>query len=574
MYFSERCHRFLLMTAFVILLISLNSESKAANRKTTVSKTSRAKLGVVIVFDQLRADYLTRWQSQFVKGGFRRICESGTWFQNCNYPYGRTITAPGHASVSTGCSPRTHGIIGNQWYDRASRRVISCVAMSPYRRVPARGNRSAVTAFGCPNRLLAPTTADALNSQTNGKARIVSCSIKDRSAILSGGKRPDACYWFDTPTGEFVTSTYYRGRPHEWADRFNKAGHVNRWFGKSWQRLRKELDYEKLSGPDDVAGEKNIYSQGRTFPHPMGPKTKLPGKNYYSAVTNSPFGNELLLQFVKTAVVAEKLGTDEIPDLLCVNFSSNDKVGHTWGPDSQEVLDTTLRADLIVQDLLNFLDQKVGKGQYVVTITADHGVCPLPEVSRKKGRDSQRLSFPEIARGAEKHLRKKFGYKPSDASNCIESSNTGAFYLNRKWLKSRKLNSNTVERELARWLKTQPGIIEAFTRLGLTSPGEPKSDLERRLRLSYYPGRSGDVCMVEKPYDLLSWSGLTGTSHGSPHPYDTHVPLLVYGCGIPSGISKEKVTPQATAAIIARSLGIRPAGKADPKVPKKLLNVK
>ncbi|GAB4140756.1 MAG: hypothetical protein Tsb009_10240 [Planctomycetaceae bacterium] len=521
-------------------------------------------MGVVLVFDQLRADYLTRWRSHFVKGGFRRLTDEGLWFQNCHYPYSGTFTAPGHASVSTGCSPNTHGIIANNWYDRNAHKVITSVAMSPYQRVPATGSRKP---FGCPKRLLAPTVADTLKAHTKGKGRVVSCSLKDRSAILPGGKQPDACYWFDTSTGEFVTSTYYQKRLHKWAAKFNAEKRVDRWFGKTWKRSRPDLDYVKLNGPDKVTGERNTNSQGIVFPHPMGPKTSKPGSGYYKSVANSPFGNEILLDFVKTAVEAEKLGVDDTPDLLCVSFSSNDLIGHTWGPDSQEVLDTTLRTDVLIRDLLKFLDEKVGRGKYVVALTADHGVCPLPEVSRKKGRDAQRLSISDLGRRAEKFLRSQFGYKPSDAANCIENYSTGMFYLNPRWLKARKLESKVVERELARWLKNQPEVVDAYTNADLSSPKKSLSPIDLQMRRSYFPGRSGDVLILTKPYDIFSGSTPVGTTHGSPYPYDTHVPLLFYEGTFPARTIQAKVTPQFIAPLISRSLGIAPPAKSEIRLP-------
>ncbi len=284
--------------------------------------------------------------------------------------------------------------------------------------------------------------------------------------------------------------------------------------------------------------------------------------DYYKALYNSPFGNELLLGLAKRAIDAEGLGTQETPDLLCVSFSSNDAIGHCWGPDSQEVLDVTLRSDLIVKDLLEFLDSRVGKGRYVLALTADHGVCPLPEVARSQGKNAGRVSPTLLEIQAGEFLKKTFGPKNGN-DRWLEATSGPWFYLNRGLFAQRKLKSADVENALANWLKKQPGIQAAYTRTQLQN-GLPNDDaIGQKVRRSFHPDRSGDLVMVLKPYYLLSPVVATGTDHGTPHPYDTHVPLLIYGPRIRKGVRKEPVAPQATAVILARSLGIKPPSGAD-----------
>jgi len=530
----------------------------------------RPRLAVLVVFDQMRADYLTRWQSLFGDGGIRRLQTEGAWFQNCNYPYADTVTATGHASMLTGCSPDRHGIIGNEWYDREAGAEVSCVASDRYRRVPpaganATGKKSAKEGAS-PERLLAPTVGDVLKEATGGRARVVSLSFKDRSAVLPAGRHPDACYWFSGSTAEAITSTYYRDRIHSWVADFNRAHQVDQWFHKEWTRLRPELDYAHFSGPDDVAGEGNGSGQGRTFPHPFGAADKSkPTSSYYGALYNSPFANEVLLNLVERAIDAEHLGTQDTPDLLCVSFSSNDAIGHCYGPDSQEVLDVTLRSDLIVRDLLNYLDAKVGKGCYVLALTADHGVCPLPEVVRAQGKDAGRIIPSAWPKQANAFLKETFARK-EDKSNWIEAFSPPWIYLNKQVLRKQGLKEEEVERALANWLVKQPGIQSAYTRTQLL--GElPKDDsVGRAVQRSFYPARSGEVAGVMKPYFFM-WGTMTGTTHGSPHPYDTHVPLLVYGPGIEGGARDEAVTPQAIAAIFAHSLGIPKPAMAEAPLP-------
>jgi predicted AlkP superfamily pyrophosphatase or phosphodiesterase len=530
----------------------------------------RPRLAVVVVFDQLRGDYLTRWNDLFGQEGFRRLERDGAWFQNCHYPYAETVTGAGHASIATGCSPATHGIISNDWYDRAAGEAVNCVESDRYRQVPPAGRQTKKPTGVSPERLLAPTLGDALKAATGGQGRVVSLSFKDRSAALPGGRQPDACYWLDATTGTFVTSTYYRDRLPSWVEELNRRRTADRWFGHDWTRLRPGLDYERWSGPDDVAGEGRGIFQGRTFPHPMTGGLRSPGGLYYQALYTSPFGNDLLLDLVERAVDAEQLGRHASPDLLCVSFSSNDPIGHVWGPDSQEVLDVTLRSDLIVQQLLATLDARVGRGRYLLALTADHGVCPLPEVSRRQGKDADRIPTDLLLSKARGFLNDTFS--GGDARDrWFDATPTPWIYLNQKLLARRGLQSSRVEEALAGWLRKQSGIQSVYTRTQLLH-GVPADDaVGQAVRRSFHPDRSGDLMIVLKPYWLFS-SLLMSTTHGTPHPYDTHVPLLVLGPGVRPGVRQDRVTPQAAAAILARGLGIDPPAKAEAPVPESLFS--
>jgi hypothetical protein len=563
---------FHLRTVLAFLFIASLAAACPAAGPEPGANGARPRLAVLVVFDQMRADYLTRWQPLFGKGGFRRLFSEGAWFQDCNYPYANTVTAAGHASLATGCSPDKHGIVGNEWYDRAAGKVVTSVASERYRPVPpprsgaAKGTSKQVSG-AAPVWLLQPTLGDALKEAAGGKGRVVSLSLKDRSAVLAGGRKADACYWFSTSSGAFVTSTYYREKPHAWAAQYKRTRPADAWFGKPWVRFRPDLDYARYSGPDDAPGEWLGYRQGRTFPHPMTGGLSRPGKAYYEAVVNSPYGNALLLGLLKKAVEAERLGRRGGTDLLCVSFSSNDLVGHRWGPDSQEVLDVTLRSDRLVRNLLDFLDARVGRGRYVLALSADHGVCPLPEAARTRGKDAGRVSPALLTLQASTFLDSAF---PGAASaGWVQAAVPPGIYLNRALLKKRKLDPTNVEEALAGWLAKQPGVLRAYTRTRLLRGGWKNDPLGRQVRRSFYPDRSGDLLLVLKPYYLLS-SYFWGTNHGTPYEYDTHVPLLFYGPGIRPGVRKEAVTPQAAASVLARALGIKPPARAEAPVPEGL----
>lgn len=531
----------------------------------------RPRLAVMVVFDQLRGDYLDKWQPLFVDGGFKRLQTEGAWFANCHYPYAYTITAPGHTSLATGTYPAKHGIVGNEWYDRANAETVTSVTPPPDKKRTGLG----------PYRRTAQTVGDVLLDIFMGRGRVASLSIKDRAAILMAAMRAQICYWFDGKTGNFVTSPFYRTRPHSWADSFNKARLADSWLNQDWRRLRSDIDYEAYSGSDEFFAEGIGHNQGQTFPHPTvlgkGEKAK---EKYYSAMETSPFGNELLLQFAKTAIVAEKLGQTDKTDLLCISFSSNDLIGHCWGPDSQEVLDVTLRSDLLIRDLLSFLDSHVGKGKYVFAVSADHGVCPLPELAAQQGKEAGRVPPETLTSLAEQHLNQTF-LPPGEKATWFETNKYNSWvYFNRRALKAMKLEQSKVERSLADWLAEQPGILTAFTRTELMDPNAPNpSPFFEAMRKSFRPESSGDVMVVVKPYHIISQSlqakdpdkiASFRTTHGTPHPYDTHVPLLVMGPRIVGGTRTDRIAPQAMASILAESLHIPPPNGTEFPVPPRL----
>jgi hypothetical protein len=534
------------------------------------------RLVVLVVFDQMRGDYLTRWDGLFGEGGFHRLEKDGAWFTNCHYPYSGTVTAAGHASLATGSSPRTHGIVDNFWRRPASGKGVDCVFDDDYKLLPVLHGKQREEVGDwpgtSPRQLRADTLGDALKGATGGKGRVVSLSLKARSAVLMSCRAAgaDACYWFFPPMGSFVTSTYYRAELHPWVAAFNDTRPADRWFDKDWTKLRPDLDYAAHSGPDDAPGEGTGYLLGRTFPHPMRGGAKAPGQEYYEALEYSPYGNELLLEFAKRAIDAEGLGRNPVPDLLCLSFSSNDTVGHSWGPDSQEVLDITLRSDLVVKELLDYLDAKVGRGKYVVAVSADHGVCPLPDVARGKGLDAGRVSSKALLERAEAFLRETFSTGEVEWP-WIRAEETWWLYLDRRTLKANGADQAKVEEALARWLCQQPGVQTAYTRTQLTAGVVDGDEIGQRVWHSFHPARSGDVAVVLKPYHLDGNDKTLGTTHGSPHPYDTHVPLLLYGPGIRAGVRDEAVTPQAVAAVLARSLRIDTPHGAEAAVPDGLL---
>ncbi len=536
----------------------------------------RPKLVVVVVFDQMRGDYLRKWQPLFVDGGFKRLQSEGAWFTNCHYPYAYTLTAPGHTSLMTGTYPAKHGIIANEWYQRDEKDVVTSTKYQQKAIYKA-----------TPQRRKSFTVGDMLMFALKGRSRVASLSIKERSAILMAAISAQICYWFNLESGDFTTSPWYRREEfgnypdemHKWAREFNASRKSDQWVNKDWTRLRDESVYLENAGPDDVEGEGYGYFQGRTFPHPTpyAPGTKDAKKHYYEAVDNSPYGNDLLFEFAKTAIEKEKLGQSHSVDLLCLSFSSNDLVGHCWGPDSQEMLDITLRSDLMIKNLLDYLDEKVGRGKYVFAMSADHGVCPLTTVAHKQGHKSGRLSDKILGPLAEEHLNKVYPPQPGKSDKRIwfaTPSKNPWVYLNYEQLKELNLKQSDVEKVLADWYNAQSGVKMAYTRTQMLEP-ERDSDSEelKMMRRSFDPAASGDVMLVLEPYHLFLPAILTKdpekadayqTTHGSPHPYDTFVPLLVMGPRIIPGEHSERIAPQAMAAILAEALRVNPPSRDYP----------
>jgi arylsulfatase A-like enzyme len=529
----------------------------------------QAKLVVLVVFDQMRGDYMSRWAELYGPDGFERIKKQGIWFSECHVPYACTSTGPGHASLSTGVSPSVHGIVENEWYDREHAALIYCCQPNrPYELLPPlpadvekkKPTRGSDIGFS-PERLLAQTVGDSLKEATKGKGRVFSLSIKDRTAVLMGGQKPDGVYCFDTRDGKFHTGAFYgRDAAHPWVTEFNNAKVPDSWFNTVWTRLLPdEAKYLKFAGVDDAPGEAlGFNGQGRTFPHSLRGKLTAPAKKYYEALEGSPFGNEMLFRLAKSAITAERLGKGEVPDLLCVSFSSNDLLGHRWGPDSQEVLDVTLRSDKLVGELLTFLDTEVGKDQYTLVITADHGVCPIPELqsTRDKYPSAKRVMTKDLAADLESALAAAYGGEKTRWLEAFDADTWPWVYLNYKTIETRKLKVEDVAAFVRDWFAGRGFLETAFTRHELDDKNAPDRPFRTAVLLAYRPDRCGDVIAIPKAGVLVTpYEG--GTAHGSPQPYDAYIPFLVYGAGVPAlGQIKEKVSSLSIAPTLARALGV------------------
>ncbi|HWA27754.1 MAG TPA: alkaline phosphatase family protein [Lacunisphaera sp.] len=518
---------------------------------------TKPRLVVAISVDQMRADYLERFGPYFGDGGFNRLVTQGAWYQNCHYQHAITITAPGHATILSGVNANVHGIIGNEWLDRATFLKGNAVedTSAPLVGLPPRADRYlsptwAAKAGRSPRNFLGTTVGDQLKARYGAKAKVFGVADKDRSAILMAGRKADCAYW--TEEGIFVTSTYYRAQLPKWVDELNAAYNGAKKFGQTWDRLLDKAVYDRVQGPDDMAGEDSVAGLGTTFPKQItGTSNKVDG-SFYGAFDRTPWANELVAAMAQRVVEVERLGQDEVPDLLAVGFSQPDAAGHTFGPDSHEIMDTYVRLDRTLADFLKFLDVRVGSGRYLVILTADHGVAPLPErVLADHGPGSaSRFSVAGIDAALTHALDSVFGPLPDEASWFTRDG--GAIHLNPAALQTRQAPPGPVMAELKRVLLQYPWVAAVYTRTELTDP-KPLDAIGETVRRSFNVDRSPDVITVAKPNFT---SAKAGTGHGTPYEYDTHVPQVWFGAGVKPGVHTEPVAVEDIAPTLAGRLGL------------------
>jgi hypothetical protein len=556
-----------------------------ARQNQTTAQAARPRLVLVIVVDQFRADYLERFGDLFVpQGGLRRLMRDGAQWTNANYDHMPTYTAPGHATIMTGAWPSETGIVGNDWYEREAGCEVSNASDPEDKHVRDRDRRLCRTEksrwqlFGgdaserasSPRRLIASTLGDEMRLVTNNRSKVIGISVKDRGAMLPAGRHANAAYWFSPYTGNMVTSSYYFNELPAWVARYNEARPANKYCGMEWTRLLKDAgEYERRAGADAPPWE-NIGSANdtNTFPHRIAGSPANASRECWSVLDYSPFSNDLLVQFARTAIENENLGGDADTDVLTVSFSANDYVGHRFGPYSQEAMDITLRTDQQIGTLLDFVNAKVGLQNTLVAFTADHGVAPIPEHASALGLTGGRIGNTEIMNAARNAVRVRFGRrgeeKDSTADYISESLANANIFFNTVALKRDGINREEIERVVAEAVLTVPGINRAFTRTQLeTGSISPGDVIGRRVLHGFHPRRSGDVVLVQEPFKYFSeGANPIPATHGSPFSYDTHVPLIIMGQGVNAGRYAQAATPADLAPTLSALLRIQAPSNA------------
>lgn len=488
----------------------------------------RPKLVVGIVVDQMRYDYLTRFYSKYGEDGFKRLMNEGFNCENSHYNYVPTVTAVGHASIYTGTTGSTHGIISNYWYDKFQKQSIYCVDDFDY---PAVGT-SAEGEQKSPHRLLTTTVTDELRLSQNMNSKTIAIGIKDRSAVLPGGHSSNGSYWFHgREEGSFVTSGYYMDALPEWVNKFNSSGLVESYLKMKWETLLPISEYSESIEDQNVYESPFNGEQEPVFPHDLPALKDLNGG--YDLLKSTPFGNSLLVEFAKAAIEGEKLGQRGYTDFLAISFSSPDYIGHRFGVDSKEVQDTYLRLDRDLADLLNYLDQKIGKGEYTLFLTADHAAVQVPAYLKSQKIPGGYFDSEAFKGFIREHCAQKWG-----SPDLIEDISNFQVFLSREKLKELELSKEEVSDALVELIIDYQGIHKVVSANTLQRT-EFRQGILSRIQNGYNQKLSGDVLCVPDPA-VISYSH-TGSSHGSGYAYDTHVPIIFFGKGIQTGVSREHV---------------------------------
>jgi predicted AlkP superfamily pyrophosphatase or phosphodiesterase len=498
------------------------------------------KLAVIVVVDQMRADYVDRFQRDWT-GGFKRLLDRGAWLRRVAYPYLETVTCAGHATIVTGAFPHTHGIFQNAWWDRDARSEMTCTEDRSTSNV---GYGVAVTGGDSAYRLQIPTLVDELRTRLG--ARVATIALKDRSAIMLAGRGGDAVTWSGEAIDSWQTSKVYSPTTVAPVKAFLEANRVSADFGKTWTRMLPESRYKT---PDDGRGEAAPAGWTRTFPHALTGTTGQPDATYFAQWQRSPFADAYVGRFAASLVESLQLGQRETTDFLGISFSSPDLVGHAFGPRSQEVQDMYVRLDRTLATLFERLDALVGRDQWIVALSADHGVTPLPEQLRAAGRDAGRISPAAIANAVEERLGAVLGSGPHVA--LLVGSD---MYFQKATL-DRLQASPDLLKSVIKAIASTPGVHKVFrgdeVRDAATS-SSPDS-LLRAAALSYVPGRSGDLIIVPKEGWMFAQRG---TTHGGPFADDQQVPILLMGRGIRPGKYDNAATPADIAPTLAALWGV------------------
>lgn len=508
---------------FFYLLVLVTCVTAKAQANVTHIKP---KLVVGIVVDQMRYDYLTRFYNKYSDAGFKRMMSSGFNCQNNYFNYVPTYTAPGHASIFTGTTPKYHGIIGNNWYDKGAKHMVYCTADASVRDVGSDADTESMS----PHRMKTTTFADENRLFTQMRGKTIGISIKDRGAILPAGHTANAAYWFQgKKKGHFISSSYYMNTLPLWVQEFNTSPTVQSYI-KQWNTLYNIKTYTE-SGPDLNDFEKGFLGkETATFPYDLN---QLLNKNGgFDLLKMTPYGNSIITDFAIAAISGEQLGQDKDTDVLTISFSSTDYIGHNFGVNSKEVEDTYLRLDLDIARLLSVLDEKVGLGEYTVFLTADHGAVEVPSYLQTLKIPSGYFNQKQIKQKLEAFALSTYG-----VSGFIDNMSNYQIFLNHDKIKAQGLKVHEVEKTLANEIITFKNIDKVYTAETMNSTMF-LSGIEVLLQNGFHQKRSGNIIIVPDPA-YISYNK-KGSTHGSGLNYDTHVPLLFFGKGIKHGSTLQR----------------------------------
>jgi predicted AlkP superfamily pyrophosphatase or phosphodiesterase len=518
-----------------VLFFNLPAQNPATTAVSKPASIQRPKLVVGIVVDQMRWDYLYRYYNRYAPdGGFKRLLGKGFSCENTFIPYTPAITACGHTAIYTGSVPAIHGITGNDWWDYDLNKYMYCTDDDSVKTVGSNTELGKMS----PHNLLATTIGDELRLATNFKSKVIGVALKDRSAILPAGHSANGAYWYDNKTGDWISSTYYLSQLPAWVNEVNAKRLVDKYYTQDWNLLYPAATYDQ-----SAAGVK-------PFAHPL---KQYAAKNY-GVISATPFGNNFTFDMAMAAINGEQLGTGTSTDLLTVSLSSPDYIGHAYGPNSIEAEDGFLRLDKELGDFLNFLDQRFGKEECLVFLTADHGAANMPAFLKEHKIPAGNFDDEKIATEMNQLLKTKTG-----TDELVIGIMNYQVYLNRNAMATAKLNKDSIVKWVMDYLLRQPEIDRLLLLENLAS-ATLNDKIKSALTNGYNPKRSGDIQLIFKPQYIDGFLR-GGTTHGVWNPYDTHIPLLWYGWKIKPGSSNREVYMTDIAATIAALLHIQmPSG--------------
>jgi predicted AlkP superfamily pyrophosphatase or phosphodiesterase len=529
-----------------VLLLGILLTGFSGFAQTTTNSTAplaRPKLVVGIVVDQMRYDYLYRYYNKYKEGGFKRLLNDGFNCRNNHYHYALTVTAAGHSAVYTGSIPAINGIVGNDWFDPIQGKGVYCAEDNTVETV---GSTNVSAGKMSPRNLLTSTITDQLQIGTNFRSKTIGIAIKDRGAILPAGHTATGAYWFDSRTGNWITSTYYTKELPKWAQDVNDKKLATEYMKRGWNTLLPIEQYVESTADNKPYESKLPGAATPTFPYDLA---GLSG-DAFGIVATTPWGNTITKDMAIAAIKGENMGKGSETDFLAVSFSSPDYVGHAFGPNSIEVEDTYLRLDREFAELFSFLDSWTGKGNYTVFLTADHGVMDVPAFWEEHHLPAGVLDTGLLQAKINESLTDVFG-----KGDYIRANENYQLYLNRATLKQKKIDVEDVYEVVREAILPIDGVADVINLkdLGKTHLNSYQTELYKN---GVNAKRSGDIQIVTQP----GWfSGrTTGTTHGSPYNYDTHVPLLFYGWGVPKGETLRRTTIADIAPTMAALLHLLP----------------
>jgi predicted AlkP superfamily pyrophosphatase or phosphodiesterase len=527
-----------ILSSILLLLLAISSFGQ---NKTT----PQPKLVVGIVVDQMRWDYLYRYYNRYTQDGFKRLMAEGFNCQNTYLNYVPSYTAPGHATIFSGAVPAIHGIVGNDWIENNTRQY--CTADKTVQSIGG----SYAAGMMSPRKMKTTNIGDELRLSTNFRSRVFGIALKDRGAIFPAGHSANGAFWFDDSTGNFISSSFYGTTLPNWLNKFNDKRWTDTLLQKNWETLYPIASYTQSIADNNSYEHLQKGETNPTFPH-------IVAANTYKQIRSLPAGNTLTFKLAKALIRGEDLGQKEVTDMLCISLSSTDYIGHAYAPNAVEVEDMYLRLDRDIASFLRYLDKEIGEGNYTVFLSADHGGAHNASFLEDKKMPAGTLSEQELKVNLNQFLKKRF-----KTDSLVIAVINYQVVLNETLIEQKKLNRQAIKASIIHQCKKQEGIAQVIDLENLYQSNLP-SFLRELLQNGYYAGRSGVIGIIYQP----AWysDGKKGTTHGTWNPYDTHIPLLWYGWGIPQGESFQRFDVTDIATTLAALLHMQAPNGANGKV--------